>query len=81
MHTHLNNAVPPASIPNYAPDAETLITSAEVRRLAAGISDMSLWRWIRKGIIPAPMMIERRRYWRRAEIIAALNAAAEKNAA
>ena len=81
MQTQLKRAVPPASIPQYTPDPDELIASAEARRLAGGISDMSLWRWIRKGILPQPLMIERRRYWRRGEFVAALNSAAERNQA
>ncbi len=77
MLTHLRRAAPAAS----APLDDELITSAEARRLAGGISDMSLWRWIKKGVVPQPLVIERRRYWKRADFIAALNEAAEKSAA
>ena len=81
MQPHLNRAVPAASIPNYTPDPDELITAADARRLCGGISDMSLWRWIKRGVIPEPLVIERRRYWKRAVFIAALDAAAERNAA
>ncbi|MFP4077121.1 MAG: hypothetical protein ACLFTD_11675, partial [Halochromatium sp.] len=33
---------------------DRLITADEVRRLAGGISDMTLWRWIKLGITPHP---------------------------
>lgn len=81
MQTHLKRAVQTVSIPQYTPDPDELITAFEARRLAGGISDMSLWRWIKKGILPSPLVIERRRYWRRGEFIAALNAAAERSQA
>lgn len=77
MVTHLKRAVPTESIPQYIPDPNELITSAEARRLSGGISDMSLWRWLKKGILPQPLKIERRRYWKRGEFVAALEAAGQ----
>ena len=71
MQTPLRNAA--------TADPDELIDSATARRLAGGISDMSLWRWLRKGIVPKPMYIERRRYWRRGEFLAALDAAARRS--
>lgn len=61
---------------DHAPAAagDALITAAEARHLAGGISDMTLWRWIRKGIIPPPIVIERRRYWHRGAYVATLHA-------
>lgn len=56
-------------------DNDRLITADEVRRLAGGISDMTLWRWIQRGIAPAPLVIERRRYWWRSAVIASLTRA------
>ena len=47
-----------------------LITSATVRELCGGISDMSLWRWINNEELhfPSPLIISRRRYWREADV-------------
>jgi predicted DNA-binding transcriptional regulator AlpA len=58
-------------------DTDHLITADEVRRLAGGISDMTLWRWLRRGILPQPLHIERRRYWWRSAIITSLNRAGQ----
>ena len=59
-------------------ERDALITAAEARHLAGGVSDMTLWRWIPKGIVPQPIIIERRRYWRRSEYIDALHSAGER---
>jgi predicted DNA-binding transcriptional regulator AlpA len=47
-----------------------LITSAEVRRIFGGISDMSLWRWVNDPALgfPQPVYIQRRRFWNAQEI-------------
>lgn len=51
------------------------ITSATVRSLCGGVSDMTLWRWLNSQIgFPAPIYIGRRRYWSEAEVIAWLDA-------
>jgi hypothetical protein len=65
----------------FSPDSDVLINSTTARLLAGVISSMSLWRWIRAGIIPEPLKIRGRNYWRRGEFIAALEAAASKNSA
>jgi predicted DNA-binding transcriptional regulator AlpA len=51
------------------------ITSTTARELAGGISRMAEWRWIKAGIIPQPHRIRGRKYWRRSEFLAALDAA------
>lgn len=61
----------------YTPDADVLIDSAAARALAGGISDMTLRRWIARGILPKPRHIERRRFWKRGEVLAALAAHSE----
>jgi predicted DNA-binding transcriptional regulator AlpA len=47
-----------------------LLPSAAVRRICGDISDMSLWRWLHdpKLAFPQPIMIQRRRYWREADV-------------
>ena len=71
----------PSNVTQYPNDAQAntdhLIAADEVRRLAGGISDMTLWRWLRRGILPQPLHIERRRYWWRSAIITSLNRAGQ----
>lgn len=55
------------------PDA--LIGGTEARRLAGGISDMTLWRWRKAGVIPDPLVIRGRNYWRRGDFLAAIERA------
>jgi predicted DNA-binding transcriptional regulator AlpA len=46
------------------------LTANQVRQRFGGISDMTLWRWMRdqRVAFPAPLVINRRRYFRAAEI-------------
>ena len=50
--------------------SDTYLSSAQVRTRYGGISDMTLWRWLRdlQMRFPAPVMIRRRRYWREADL-------------
>ncbi|WPL17554.1 hypothetical protein Thiowin_02579 [Thiorhodovibrio winogradskyi] len=64
---------------NQAED-DRLITAEEVRRIAGGISDMTLWRWLKRGILPPPLVIERRRYWWKEAILDALQCAGRGDA-
>ncbi|WP_222930808.1 helix-turn-helix transcriptional regulator, partial [Allochromatium palmeri] len=48
------------------------LPSTEARRLAGNVSDMTLWRWVNLGIIPRPLKIRNRNYWRRGQFLAAL---------
>jgi predicted DNA-binding transcriptional regulator AlpA len=51
------------------------ITAAAVRELCGGISDMCLWRWLRRDpSFPKPAYYNGRRYWREAEVLAWLEA-------
>lgn len=47
-----------------------LISASAVRDLCGGISDMSLWRWLKDPNLdfPRPIYIARRRYWRAADL-------------
>lgn len=47
-----------------------LINAAEVRLMCGGISDMCLWRWLNTPSLhfPRPAVIQRRRYFREAEV-------------
>jgi hypothetical protein len=41
-------------------------TAAQVRAYHGGISDMTLWRWIKSGIFPSPdRVVNKRRQWKR----------------
>lgn len=57
------------------PPDDPLITQRKARDLAGGISDMTLWRWRRLGIIPPPLSIRGRNYWRKSVFLAALTQA------
>lgn len=48
-----------------------LISAKAVRELCGGISDMSLWRWLNDEALhfPRPVYIQKRRFWREAEIL------------
>jgi predicted DNA-binding transcriptional regulator AlpA len=53
-----------------------LIPASTVRHLCGDISDMSLWRWLNNPAMdfPRPIVIQRRRYWREADVSAWLAA-------
>jgi len=53
-----------------------LISAATVRDLCGGVSDMTLWRWLndRDMNFPEPVYIQKRRYWREAELGAWIDA-------
>lgn len=50
-------------------EQQTYLPSASVRA-RYGVSDMSLWRWLRDETLdfPAPILIHRRRYWKLADL-------------
>lgn len=49
---------------------EEMLTAKQTRQRYGGLSDMSLWRWLRDPDLkfPKPMIINSRRYWRRADL-------------
>lgn len=61
------------------PNIRKMIGAASVRELCGGISDMSLWRWLNDPALafPRPVYIQKRRFWREADIFAWLDARAE----
>ena len=63
-------------------DDENLLTTSHVRAHYGGISAMGLWRWLRDENLgfPAPIIIKRRRFWKKGQIRAfdALAAASGK---
>lgn len=50
--------------------SHAMLTAAQVRQLCSGISDMTLWRWLRDEAMsfPKPLFINRRRYWEAAAV-------------
>ena len=50
-------------------DRERRITSGKVRNLCGGVSDMTIWRWLKERNFPKPTYIGTRRYWREGEIL------------
>jgi len=76
MATNLRRSYAAALAPPPAePDPDTLITSATAAALAGDVSHMTLWRWTRDKVIPAPIRIRGRKFWNRAAFLAALQAA------
>lgn len=43
---------------------ETLIAQPKLRQIMGGISDMTVWRWRKDGLLPAPIVIRKRNYYR-----------------
>lgn len=56
------NADPPVT-----PTPDRLLTRVMLRELIP-VSDMAIWRWIKKGIFPEPIKFNGRCYWRASEI-------------
>ena len=50
-------------------EGQTYLSAGDVRQ-RYGVSDMSLWRWLRNEALgfPRPMRINGRRFWSRAEL-------------
>lgn len=61
----------------HIPDPDSLISSATARKLA-DVSLMTIWRWVKADILPEPLNIRGRNYWRRGEYLAALAAKGRK---
>jgi hypothetical protein len=64
----------PAQSVDSLHSGDVLITARQGRKLAGEISEMTLWRWLKAGIVPDPIVIRNRRYWWKSEFIAALTA-------
>lgn len=50
-----------------------LLTGRHIRLMFGGVSDMTLWRWVRDGRIPKPLKIANRNYWRADEVNALID--------
>ena len=46
----------------------TMITARTVREICGGVSDMSIFRWLRDSGFPHPTYHNRRRYWREDQV-------------
>jgi predicted DNA-binding transcriptional regulator AlpA len=49
---------------------EVFLSSQQVRSRYGGISDMTLWKWLKDDGYPKPMTMGTRRYWRLSDIVA-----------
>lgn len=47
---------------------DALLTSRQVRKIAGGISPVSMWRWHNAGTFPPPIVLNKRNYWRRSDV-------------
>jgi predicted DNA-binding transcriptional regulator AlpA len=45
-----------------------LLKASAVSERYGCVSDMTLWRWVRDGVIPHPVKINGRNYWREADL-------------
>ena len=51
---------------------DAMMTARQVRQTCGPVTDMTLWRWLRDEStgFPKPVYVNRRRYWRAAEVAA-----------
>ena len=54
---------------------DPLISDSELRRIAGGITHMTVWRWRKAGILPPALVINGRNYSRKSVIDEALSRA------
>lgn len=48
---------------------DALVPQQTARQEVFGaVCDMTIWRWVRDGVLPAPIKIRGRNYWRRSEL-------------
>jgi hypothetical protein len=52
--------------------AQGLVSAREARKLLGGITPMSEWRWRKAGLLPEPIKIRRRCFYRSEELHEAL---------
>lgn len=55
---------PERESPNYDP----LLCASDVRKECGNISEVTLWRWEKQGVISPPVRINDRKYWRRSVV-------------
>jgi hypothetical protein len=49
-------------------DNPALLSQREVKRRMGNVSSMTIYRWRQSGMLPAPIVMNRRNYWRAADI-------------
>ena len=51
-------------------DDDTLLNSAQARAKVGGVTDMTLWRWMRDDRVkfPIPIKLNRINYWRQGDV-------------
>ena len=71
MTANTLSAAPELPAQRHRPD-DALMTANHVREHFGSISEMTLWRWLRDSSMdfPEPIVICRRRYWKRSAILA-----------
>ncbi|NVZ11374.1 hypothetical protein HW932_19165 [Allochromatium humboldtianum] len=52
---------------------DALVTQPQLKRITGNVSDMTIWRWRRAGLLPEPTNIRGRNYWRARDVHAVLN--------
>lgn len=60
---------------------ETLWTQRAVKEYRGGCSDMTIFRDVQRGILPKPIKIQGRNYWRGADVVRAYAGKPEPEAA
>lgn len=52
-----------------------LIAAVDVRAMFGDVAEMTLWRWLKDANLnfPKPIYVQRRRFWREAELIEWIN--------
>jgi len=60
--------MPPKAFTKTDSDLDRLISQTQLRRLFGEISDMTIWRWRKAGLLPQPIVINRRNYYRQSDI-------------
>ncbi|HPB77060.1 MAG TPA: hypothetical protein PLY96_17640 [Chromatiaceae bacterium] len=54
---------------------DPIISDPELRRIAGGVTPMTIWRWRKAGILPPALVLNGRNYSRKSAIDAALSRA------
>lgn len=74
MQTHRSQpaADPGAGVLETFAD-DSLVTQPQLKRITGNVSDMTIWRWRRAGLLPEPTNIRGRNYWRARDVHAALH--------
>jgi predicted DNA-binding transcriptional regulator AlpA len=51
--------------PHSQAGSDPLVSALEFRRELGNVSHVTLWRWKQKGLVPAPVRLGGRDFWRR----------------